>query len=157
MTPDTKALLLSLQRRIEYLEQEATKQPVRWPGGGLGSDVTEWFRHFQITAVSKDGTNDRWSYTAKRRSLTTSGHGGWANHSVDTGNYTLYSKNDDMNGATGLYGNGTNSTNFPGSYDIKEIPVNCEVVAIKTPLEGSTPQTYQWWIINQPNGVDGTC
>jgi hypothetical protein len=111
---------------------------------------------FKITNAAQDGTNKRWTYTAKRQAKTATGYGGWSNHAADTADYTLYNSLENMNGATGLYGNGVNSANLTGTFAIQRIPNDAIVWATAvTFTTGGTTYTEYWF--ESPNGIDGAC
>lgn len=111
--------------------------------GTGGSDVP-----FLITTAIPDGTNKRWVYGAKKAEKTAAGYGGWVYSTTDTAAYALYNSAEDMNGATGLFGNGINSANLTGSFAVQPIPTGRLVWA--------TLYESEWWF-DSANGVDGGC
>lgn len=115
---------------------------------------------FRIASSTQDGSNKRWTYTAKLQAKTSAGYGGWEDDTNDTADYTLYSENEDQNGSTGTYGNGVSQANLDnindpdGTFDLQAIPTGTRVTAKRVVV---TDGTVEWWIINLPNGVDGAC
>ena len=120
----------------------------------------DWFK---ISSSTRDGTNYRWTYTAKRQVKTTAGWNGWEDSAADTADYTLLNTAEASNDSTGTYGNGiaqanidaaNNAGNGGGTFEVKPIPVNTIVWAQPLSLADGT---LEWWIIGMPNGVDGAC
>jgi hypothetical protein len=121
--------------------------------------LSGWFRP---TAATQDGTNKRWVYTAKRLGAKSgAGYDGtWADSSVDTADYTLYSGAEKINGASGNYGNGLKQGDIDqanlagGNYALAPLTLNMPVFAAAVFLDDGT---MEWWIPNFPNGAPGNC
>ena len=123
-------------------------------GGGGGSEI-----RFKITASTQDGTNKRWTYTARKQIKTSAGYGGWA-AAADVADYTLLNSIEVSNGATGLWGNGVNSTNLPASPATMTIQPVPNGVIVRAWVETFTPSggaaSIEYWF-SYENGVDGSC
>jgi hypothetical protein len=79
--------------------------------------------------------------------------GGHSGHSSSWG--YAYNMVENINGASGSYGNGVSSTNLTGTLDIKPIPNNVVLRAwIVYPLSsGALPELW----VSYENGIDGGC
>lgn len=71
----------------------------------------------KITASTRDSSNWRWTYTARRMKKTAAGFGGW--EEVDEINLTAFNTLEDANGTTGVVSgytldNGSNETKVWG-------------------------------------------
>ena len=120
----------------------------------------DWFK---ISSSTRDSTNYRWTYAAKRQVKTTTGWHGWLDSTADPADCTLLNTAEVSNDSTGTYGNGitqanidsaNNAGNGGGTFDVKPIPKNTIVWAQPLLLADGT---LEWWIIGMPNGVDGAC
>lgn len=133
--------------------KKAVYMPPRVASGGSG-DAGRWFR---ITAATKDGTNYRWTFTAKIQEKTGAGWSGWTDSATDTANYTLYNGTEVPNGSTGTFGNGVSSTNLVGLYAVVPLGVGARVKAWPvTYVDGEGNTQTEWWfsLVNQ---IDGAC
>jgi hypothetical protein len=112
----------------------------------------------KITGSSIIGSNRAWTYAFSEVILTAAGQGNWSTltngRSGTTSSKSAYNGIEDMNGASGLFGNGTNSSNFPsgGSVALQPIPSGA-IVWIKKVVTGSSV-TYQ---LAYENSNDGSC
>ena len=106
-----------------------------------------------VDSYTQVGSNKQWVYQVREVEQTTVGYGGW---SIVSGGRSgdAYSECEDGNGATGLMHNGVNTANLTGTYSNQPIPVGSKVT-IKTKVLASGATVF--WIIGQPNGVDGAC
>lgn len=104
-----------------------------------------------ITAATKDGSNFRWTYTWSEAEKTATGFSGWA---AKSGGLTgsAYNTVEYANGASGAFGNGVNSTNLTGTFELKPVPTS-QPVFVRPVAVGST--TEYWF--SYENGVDGAC
>ena len=71
----------------------------------------------KITSSSKDGSNFRWEYSWTEQEKTALGYDGWSDKTgglsgVKDTTTAAYNTIEDMNGATGTFGNGATSTNL---------------------------------------------
>lgn len=106
----------------------------------------------KITNSTQDGTNKRWIYTFRQVEKTTAGYTGW---SLKSGGESglVYNFIEDINMATGDFGNGVNSTNLEAGFDIKPIPTNVIVLIYRI---ARTDNQMEYWTTYE-NGVDGSC
>lgn len=116
-----------------------------------GHDIAEPFVA-RITGRTQDGSNKRWTYTFAELSKTSAGYGGWTDLTGGrTGN--AYNLAEDQNGASGLYGNGVNSANLTGTFDLQPIPTGRRVRITPAYV---TDGTLEYWF-EAENGIDGEC
>lgn len=113
----------------------------------------------KLTAHTQDGTNKRWKYDWVEVEKTSTGYGGWTNVSggrSGSGSDFDYAYNsiENGNGASGLYGNGVNSTHLTGSLDIQPAPANTIVRGQIVYISG-TDKPEVWF--EYANGIDGAC
>jgi hypothetical protein len=121
----------------------------------VGGESGRWFK---IASGSQDGSNRRWTYTAKRATKTAVGHGGWSNDAVDTADYTLYASVSQANGTSGTYGEGIAAANLTGSgFDLVKLGANAVVWALPVHFTVSEVAYTEWWIANVVHQPDGTC
>jgi hypothetical protein len=110
-----------------------------------------------ISGHTQDGTNKRWTYDWDQAHKATGGYDGWEimPGGLDSDSFGLaYNRAEDINGATGTFGNGVVSTDFQGTFDIQPVPNGYPAEAeIVYPDDGSDPEVW----INVPNGVTGGC
>ena len=119
-------------------------------------------RVFLIAGVTKDGENNRWSYSATRvGSKSGAGYDGtWNAHPTDTATYTLYSLIQFNDTTTGTYGNGVSQADIDAAnagganFGLGPIPVGTPVRAFLQMRDDHVPE---WWIDNLPNGLPGNC
>lgn len=119
----------------------------------------------QIGATpTKDGSNFRWSYTWTEMAKTSTGHGGWeAKEEGRTGTAGdadgAFNTMEDMNGASGTFGNGATSANLDtGDYTFTVQPAPSGLLVRIWPMTffvDSTETTEYWF--SYANGVDGSC
>ncbi len=116
-----------------------------------------WIR---IGSATQDGSNKRWKYDWTEYEKSTAGYGGWTavsggrtGHSSTFG--YAYNGVEDGNGASGLYGNGVDSSNLTGTIDIQKVPPDQVIVfaEVVNPADGSLPEL---WFAYE-NGIDGDC
>lgn len=103
-----------------------------------------------ITGYSQDGSNKRWIYAFSEAEKTSTGYGGWAALTegiIDN----CYNRAEDINGATGLMGNGV-TLPLTGTFDLQPIPMNTPVRLDIVPVSGGV----EYWF-NMTNGIDGAC
>ena len=120
---------------------------------------SEFRRRVRVTGSTQDGTNKRWKYTAVEVELTTVGYDGWTDKSGgatwaggEPGAY-VYNLAEEMNGASGTFGNGVSSTNLSGTFDVQPIPDDMIVTVTRHLTTEGEPV---WWT-NVANGIDGAC
>ena len=106
-----------------------------------------------VSAYSQVGSNKQWTYTVTRQVKESAGYGGWGDDS-DGFSYTCYNMAEDGNGSSGLMGNGVDTANLTGTYDVQPIPAGRAVVVFETSLVDGTTE---YWIVGDPNGIDGAC
>lgn len=105
----------------------------------------------QITANSQDGSNKRWTYTFVQVAPTGSGFDSW--NTVEDGlSGTAYNTIEDMNDDEGLMGNGVDTDNLGGTFDIQPAPAGAIVRMQITTVDGDPRYDFQY-----ENGVDGEC
>lgn len=136
---------------------------ILWKESGTGSGKWAIVRldqptnsdHFTATigAATQDGANKRWTYPITEVEKTGAGYGGWT--ALDGGRTgTAYNRIEDINGSSGLFGNGVDSTNLTGTFDIQPCPedVPVEITVVHRADDGSD----EFWF-SYENGVDGAC
>jgi hypothetical protein len=106
----------------------------------------------RLGAATQDGSNKRWTYDFAEVEKTSVGYDGWAEKTGGRSG-TAYNRIEEMNGATGLYGNGVDSDNLVTGFDIKEAPGGVLVEMAEVTVAGEEPE---YWF-SYENGVDGTC
>lgn len=107
----------------------------------------------RITGNTQDGSNKRWIYDFEQVAKTSAGYGGW--EAIDGGLVDVaYNLAEDQNGATGLWGNGVDSSNIAGTnLDIKPIPTGLIVRLFAIVV---TDGTTEYWL-DVSNAIDGAC
>jgi len=120
---------------------------------GSSTDEAVESHWMKITGATASGK--RWQYSGKIQKKTTAGYGGWVDDTSFNEITTAYNMIENMNGATGLWGNGVTSTNLSGSIDIKPAPTGAIVRVYLEIVSGATP-TREWWF-QYENGIDGAC
>src|SRR4051812_18686406 len=97
------------------------------PSRGRGQGFDSFW--IQIGTSSQDGSNKRWKYDWIEVYKSAAGYGGWT--AVDSGRSGhgddfdyAYNGVEDLNGASGTFGNGVDSANLTGSFDIQPVPAN---------------------------------
>lgn len=136
---------------------------ILWKESGTGSGKWAIVRlgqptesdHFTATvgAATQDGANKRWTYPFTEVEKTGAGYGGWT--ALDGGRTgTAYNRIEDINGASGLFGNGVDSANLTGTFEIQPCPedVPVEITVVHRADDGSD----EFWF-SYENGVDGAC
>lgn len=146
----------SIFSRLDWLESLFNN--LVWPlfiqGNRLAVAPNPFPMWVLITGATQDGSNLRWVYNFSQATKATAGYGGWSALSGGlTG--TCYNGSEEINGATGLFGNGTTSANFLGTFTIQEIPNNTPVQIVAVPV-ASTGAT-EYWIPADPISTDGYC
>ncbi len=106
---------------------------------------------FRIVSAAKDGANYRWVYTCKRVEKTGAAWSGWTDSADDTADYTLRNLIEKPNGATGVFGCGVNSANFPAGFAL--VPIGAGAIVEAWP-EPDGAGGVEWWF-QAPNQVDG--
>lgn len=106
---------------------------------------------------AQDGSNKRWLYAWTEAVKTSGGYGGWATltggRSGTTSERPAYNGLENPNGASGLYGNGVNSSNLTGTFDIQPIPAGVPVWMRVVGIDSGDPE---YWF-DAMNGIDGAC
>jgi hypothetical protein len=125
----------------------------------LGGDH---FIRVRITAATQDGGNKRWKYSGEQVVKSAQGYGGFATVSGGLTFPTpgqvdyLYNHAEDMNGASGTYGNGVHSTNLASTgLDVVPFPTN-RVVWARVDRPGGEGTLPEGWF-DGDNGIDGPC
>lgn len=148
-----------LVEAVEALSRMSGSAPVRvsmYDGvPSVSLDLTPEASQFfaRIASATPVSGVKQWTYAFVEVEKTDAGYGEWTDKSGGlTG--TLMNLIEDQNGASGLYGNGVNSSNLIGTFDIQPIPDDTRVLVTKvTDLEdGSTEYWTQY-----ENGIDGAC
>ena len=165
--------LRALSRRIidspdHVMEQSSAGVVFSHPVGygeedGLISQQESFIGKIGATPT-KDSTNYRWSYTWTEVAKTTTGHAGWATKSggrsgTAGGSDAAYNTMEDMNGATGTFGNGATSTNLVTadySFEVQPAPANLLVRMWPVTFTVGTTEYTEYWF-SYANGVDGSC
>ncbi len=119
----------------------------------------QWIR-IRIGSATQDGSNKRWKYDWSEYEKSTQGYGGWTavsggrtGHAATWG--YAYNMVEDGNGASGLYGNGVDSSNLVGTLDIQPVPPNQVIVlaSVVYPINGTVRELW----FSYENGIDGGC
>jgi hypothetical protein len=109
-----------------------------------------------ITGHSQDGTNKRWLYAWSQAKKTTAGYGGWTavtgGLSGTTTSKIAYNRVENINAATGTFGNGVASTNLTGTFDVQPVPSGTPVRLKRVVVAGVT----EFWF-SYESGIDGAC
>ena len=152
-----------IRRSVKHTENQ---RPNRVGPQRSSNPIPFLFGIFRITTATQDGDNKRWQYTAKRLgSKSTAGYGGtWNDDPNDTDDYTLFALSELINSDTGTYGNGVTQASLDaindsgggtdGTHDLQPIPDDHPVFAVGLYLDDGS---LEWWILPNPNGVDGEC
>jgi hypothetical protein len=105
-----------------------------------------------VTGSTQDGSNFRWTYDFEEAEKTSAGYGGWtAKENGLTG--TAYNIIEDQNGASGVFGNGVDSANLAGTFELQPVPNGTRIAVWRQHL---TDGTFEYWF-SYENGVDGAC
>lgn len=150
--------IASILEKFANLSVSAPLQMQDVPGGrALSIQLPEQGFWALLTSSSQDGSNKRWKYAWSEAYKTSAGYGsGWSTlpngRTGTTSTNTAYNSIENINGASGAYGNGVTSTNLTGTIDIKAIPNNTPIFL--RPVRTGTTLEY-WFSIS--NGVDGGC
>ena len=177
---DNRAELSSLSEAIKEVAERTIGSPdheTRIVPGGFEFNHAEDFGEEELAAQqqesfigkigatpTKDGSNYRWSYTWTEQAKTSTGHAGWATKSggrsgTAGGSDAAYNTMEDMNGATGTFGNGATSANLSTAeylFTVEPAPPNLLVRMWPVVfVVGSTESTEYWF--SYANGVDGSC
>lgn len=110
----------------------------------------------RVDSKVQDGDNKRWTYSIVEVSESGEGFDTWVDvEDGRTGNcYNIIEAN---NGSSGLYGNGVNSANLIGTFDIQPIPDGTIIwiVGSETVFVDEVPVVQYY--TQYENGIDGTC
>lgn len=107
----------------------------------------------RITGDTQDGSNKRWTYTFEEVEKTVASFGGWTTK-TDGRSGDAFNTIEDLNGASGLYGNGVNSANLAGTgLDIQPITTGDVVWLRPVRVIGGGVEYH----FEADNGVDGPC
>lgn len=143
--------LRDLAARVAALEATSS---ARRTSQLAGEPARMWVR---ITAAAQPESRLRWVYTATRVIKSAAGYGGWTE---PAGAPTVTCRNaiEDLNAASGIFGNGVNSSNLVGSFTVRPVPAGAivEVVAVPVTPESGTPPPAEWWF-SYENAIDGAC
>jgi hypothetical protein len=144
---DRMAAATKLVEKRLRLDLRGKKNPPLIARGGGGTQIV-----VRITGSSQDGTNKRWSYDFIEVEQVAAGYGNWSDKSGGiTG--TMRNLLEDQNAASGIFGNGVDSANLTGSFDVQPIPTGTRVAIVKqVVISGVT----QYWC-SVANGIDGGC
>lgn len=116
--------------------------------------VRFWARVKSSTAV--EDADNQYTYEIEKIEKTTAGYGGWTAIAGDwTG--TAYNRSEDINAATGKLGNGATAENLDTddfTFTMQPLPVGLPVIV--EPVRLTTGVT-EYWIVGDPNGIDGSC
>lgn len=104
------------------------------------------FRWVKITAASRDGSNFRWTYTAKLVMRTATTFGAWTEI---TGNLTAFNSLEQMNGSSGVMGNGVNTA------DLADTGLELQAAPIGAIIRASFE--FDAWIFEYANAISGSC
>lgn len=128
---------------IDYIDGNKPPIETGQVDDGLRHGPPRWIK---ISASSKDGSNFRWTYTAKLAYRVATGFGAWV---VEGNNITAYNSIEQMNSSSGVMGNGVDTANLAGtSLELQPAPAGAIVLA-----------TFEFdaWVFSYENGVDGAC
>jgi hypothetical protein len=140
----------SIEDRLRALERQLGQFPVRQPVSGPSNGFAAL-----IVAAARDGSNWRWVYTIRAAEKTADGYDGWSN-TADSTDLTAYNFAEDLNGASGLLGNGVDTANLPdppATFAPQPIPVGSPVWVVSV----SAPAGTEYWIVQYPTSIDGAC
>lgn len=113
-----------------------------------------------IQGSNQDGSNYRWKYSWAQAQYGGGGYsGGWTLvASGQTGTSNLYNAIENINGSSGAFGNGTNSSDFTGTgFELQPIPNNTPIRIYPyfyVDGDGNGQADYWCWY---ENGVSGGC
>jgi hypothetical protein len=115
----------------------------------------------KITSSADTGIDDansnpvQWKYQLREVMKNAKGYDAWVD--VESGGYVgdAFNMAEDNNSTSGEQGNGVDhdGDDYPEGFDMSAIPDDTLVTFIFVPVE----DTFEAWIINVPNGEDGTC
>lgn len=140
---------------VHKVQFNAAVPVIRWVFNLVPKPI--WMK---ISASTQDSTNKRWKYTATEVEVSNAGYGNWS--AVDSGivlnsgiwDYA-YNVIEDINSATGTYGNGTVSTDFSTtSYALKPVPNN---VVLPMWIKWPEASTKPFMVFSTANGLAGGC
>lgn len=105
----------------------------------------------KITSSAQDGSNLRWTYTARVQTQSGSGWSGWSD--LDGTDVTAYNGIEAPNGSSGLLGCGITVANIPSGFALQPISAGA-IVPAEAILNSSGAVEYWFSATNQ---VDGSC
>lgn len=112
----------------------------------------------RITDATQDGSNKRWKYSFVEVIKASAGYTGWRDKddgiegSAVTGVFA-FNGIEDQNGSSGLYGNGVESSDLTGTFDIQPVPDGTRVfIHSRFDFDG----VAEYWF-TYANGVTGDC
>jgi len=112
----------------------------------------QWFA--STVSHERDGANWRWVYTIRERIKATPGYGGW----IDRTNGRMgdaYAWAEDINGSSGVLGNGIDLANLPGTFEPQPVPDGSPIIVTEVTLTDALA-TKEWWF-ERVTGPDGEC
>lgn len=123
----------------------------------LSADDTRRLRRETFDAIvlssTRDGANWRWSYEFAEVLCEEDGYDAWATKTNGrTG--TAYNRVEDINGTSGLLGNGVNLANLPPGIEPTPVPINS---IIEVTVYAGAPEPRYWFSrVTIPDGVCGS-
>jgi hypothetical protein len=114
-------------------------------------------RFGRIVSSEQDGDNWRWTYTVEQVVKIAAGYDGWAKI-AGSDNLTAYNLVEDMNGASGLMGNGIDTGNLPDGFELQPAPggVIVPLFSVVVPVQSQSDVGLEYWF-SYENGTDGSC
>jgi hypothetical protein len=103
--------------------------------------------HFiKVMSAARDGSNFRWTYTIREVKRTATLFGAWTEISDDL---TAFNSLEQMNGASGLMGNGVNTSDLSGTgLTLQPAPVGA---IVRASFE------FDAWVFSYANAISGSC
>ena len=97
----------------------------------------------------------QWTYAYTEVAKTGAGYGNWTTKAGGRSG-TAYNRSEDVNADSGLYGNGVNSANLVGTFDIQPAPPGVIVQMELVPRADDPAADPEAWF-GYENGIDGAC
>ena len=130
----------SREQAVVTPRERKPQRMVQWPGRTVSSE--------------RDGENWRWVYTIRERIKATPGYDGWADRTNGrTGEAFAWA--EDINGSSGVLGNGIDLANLPGTFEPQPVPDGSAIIVTEVTIQDGKA-TKEWWF-ERVTGPDGGC
>ena len=123
---------------------QRNRQPhrlVQWPG--------------RVLLATRDGLNWRWFYLIVETIKATAGYGGWIIRPNGRVLQQGYAWAEDINGPSGILGNGVDTANLPGTFEPQPVPIGSPVIVTEVTLQDGVATKEGWF--ERVTGPDGGC